>query len=80
MIAAIKQALALPFPLFLLSLGKQTLQGPTGFSWRKIAEVIVMRRDVDQPVSLDVGTSPDVVTRGQHKFLVQHPAQASSQA
>jgi hypothetical protein len=47
------------------SLGKEAFQGPPGLAGWEVGQVVVMRRDVHQPLTLDVGDIAHVVPRRQ---------------
>ena len=59
----------------LLPLGKQALQGALGFSRWEVGEVVVLGGDVYEPLPLDVGAGANVIAGGQHKLLIQDPAE-----
>mmetsp|Transcript_33474 Transcript_33474/g.99610 ORF Transcript_33474/g.99610 Transcript_33474/m.99610 type:complete len:386 (+) Transcript_33474:87-1244(+) len=49
------------------------LQRPLGLAAGEVLEVVVVRRELDQPIALDVGHHPDVVLGGEHKLVVHAP-------
>jgi len=51
----------------------QALEHAPRLALRELAEVVVVRRDLHEPLALDVGHGADPVLRGQHKLVVEHP-------
>jgi hypothetical protein len=60
--------------LVALSLGEEAFEGPARLAWWEVGQIVVMRRNVHEPLALDVGDGADVISRRQHKLLIQRPA------
>eukprot|EP00951_Prasinocladus_malaysianus_P042396 scaffold513299_cov26-Prasinocladus_malaysianus.AAC.1 len=52
----------------------EAFQGPAALTRREVAEVEIVRCDVDQKLAVNVSDRPDVVAGGQHKLVVEDPA------
>lgn len=48
-------------------------RAPPHLAGRVVLQVIVVGRNVHEPLALDVGDGADVIARSQHEFLVQRP-------
>mmetsp|Transcript_42442 Transcript_42442/g.117469 ORF Transcript_42442/g.117469 Transcript_42442/m.117469 type:complete len:343 (-) Transcript_42442:655-1683(-) len=57
----------------LLPLLVYALEHPLRLALRKVLQVVVVWRQLDEPLALDVGHLPDVVLRREHKLVVEAP-------
>ena len=60
-------------PACLLSLCVQSLQGSARLTSWEVLQLVVVRSNIHQPVSLDLSHRADVIPGCEHKLLVQSP-------